>query len=529
MSYLTLYRKYRPRIFDDVKGQDPIVTTIRNQVKQNRIGHAYLFCGTRGTGKTTTAKILAKAANCENPQNGNPCGECHMCKAIQEGTCMNVAEIDAASNSGVENIRSLIDEISYSPAEGKYKVYIIDEVHNISDKAFNALLKTLEEPPEYVIFILATTEAHMIPITILSRCQRYDFRRISVETISDRMKELIQMEGGQVTDEAINYIARVADGSMRDALSLLDRCIAYHFGQELTYEKALDVLGAVDNTIFTEFMDAVIDKDVPRCIKVIDNIIAAGREVNQFVSDMCSYLRNLMLVKVSNPTEDMLGVSRETMAALKEQSERIAINTIYRDIRIFTTLASDIKKASQKRVLLDVTIVKLCHPETETDTASLADRLNVLNQKFEKLKAEGIKQTVVQTTNAAVQAEAPKEPKRVLTKAVEEEIIAIKDHWKEISGMANGLLAVYLGKCVIRPGGGDVLIIACHDQVGFNILTTEENKSEIQNVINSYVNKEVSLDIVYAGVEENIDDLLPSWEDALGLPIQVKDKNDMIN
>ena len=227
MSYTALYRKFRPERFEDVKGQDHIVTTLKNQIAAERIGHAYLFCGTRGTGKTTIAKIFAKAVNCEHPVDGSPCGECRSCRTIAAGASMNVIEIDAASNNGVDNIREIVDEVSYSPAEGKYKVYIIDEVHMLSIGAFNALLKTLEEPPSYVIFILATTEVHKIPVTILSRCQRYDFKRISIETIADRMRELMEEEGQQVEERALRYIARAADGSMRDALSLLDQCIAF--------------------------------------------------------------------------------------------------------------------------------------------------------------------------------------------------------------------------------------------------------------------------------------------------------------
>ena len=243
MSYTALYRKYRPSEFEDVKGQDHIVTTLKNQIKADRIGHAYLFCGTRGTGKTTVAKIFAKAVNCEHPVDGSPCGECQSCKAIAAGSSMNVIEIDAASNNGVENIRQIREEVSYSPTQGKYKVYIIDEVHMLSIGAFNALLKTLEEPPSYVIFILATTESHKIPITILSRCQKYDFRRISIETISARLMDLLEQEGVEAEEKAVRYVAKAGDGSMRDALSLLDQCIAFYLGEPLTYDHVLEVSG----------------------------------------------------------------------------------------------------------------------------------------------------------------------------------------------------------------------------------------------------------------------------------------------
>ncbi len=243
MSYTALYRKWRPSEFDDVKGQDHIVQTLQNQIMGQRIGHAYLFCGTRGTGKTTIAKIFAKAVNCEHPVNGSPCGQCDTCKNIAAGRSMNVVEIDAASNNGVENIREIREQVQYPPTEGRYRVYIIDEVHMLSTGAFNALLKTLEEPPSYVIFILATTEVHKIPITVLSRCQRYDFKRITIETIAVRLRELADAEQIPVEEKALAYIAKAADGSMRDALSLLDQCVAFHFGSLLTYDNVLEVLG----------------------------------------------------------------------------------------------------------------------------------------------------------------------------------------------------------------------------------------------------------------------------------------------
>ena len=261
MSYMALYRKWRPDTFADVKGQDHIVTTLKNQIQADRIGHAYLFCGTRGTGKTTIAKIFAKAVNCEHPIDGSPCNECASCKAANAAASMNIIEIDAASNNGVDNIRDIKEEVQYSPTEGRFKVYIIDEVHMLSIGAFNALLKTLEEPPSYVIFILATTEVHKIPITILSRCQRYDFKRISVDTIADRLTELMVAERIEVEDKAIRYIAKMADGAMRDALSLLDQCLSFYIGQKLTYDNVLEVLGAVDTEVFSKLFRAIIMND----------------------------------------------------------------------------------------------------------------------------------------------------------------------------------------------------------------------------------------------------------------------------
>ena len=349
MSYTALYRKFRPDNFEDVKGQDHIVTTLTNQINANRIGHAYLFCGTRGTGKTTVAKILAKAVNCEHPVNGSPCNECEMCKAIQAGTSMNVIEIDAASNNGVDNIREIREEVTYRPTEGRYKVYIIDEVHMLSTGAFNALLKTLEEPPSYVIFILATTEVHKIPITILSRCQRYDFHRISIDTIAARLSELLKVEGVEAEEKAIRYVAKAGDGSMRDALSLLDQCIAFYLGQTLTYDKVLDVLGAVDTEVFSRLLRKVLAGDVTSAIRILEELIVGGRELSQFVGDFTWYMRNLLLVKTSDNPEEAIDVSSENLKLLKEESEMTDSDTLMRYIRIFSDLSNQIRFATQKK------------------------------------------------------------------------------------------------------------------------------------------------------------------------------------
>ena len=359
MSYTALYRKFRPQEFEDVKGQEHIVTTLKNQIKADRIGHAYLFCGTRGTGKTTAAKIFAKAVNCEHPVDGSPCGTCEACRAIAAGNSMNVIEIDAASNNGVENIRQIREEVEYAPTEGKYKVYIIDEVHMLSIGAFNALLKTLEEPPSYVIFILATTEVHKIPITILSRCQRYDFHRISIETISARLTELLEKENVAAEERAVRYIAKAADGSMRDALSLLDQCIAFYLGEELTYEHVLEVLGAVDTEVFSSLLRRILGQDIVGAIEQLEEIIIQGRELGQFVTDFTWYLRNLLLVQSSDDMEEVLDMSAENLALLKEEAKMVEAETLFRYIRIFSELSNQVKYSSQKRILIEIALIKL--------------------------------------------------------------------------------------------------------------------------------------------------------------------------
>ena len=383
MGYTALYRKFRPDTFADVKGQDAIVQTLKNQINADRIGHAYLFCGTRGTGKTTVAKILAKAVNCERPVDGNPCNECATCRAIAAGSSMNVIEIDAASNNGVDNIREIREETTYSPTEGKYKVYIIDEVHMLSIGAFNALLKTLEEPPSYVIFILATTEAHKIPITILSRCQRYDFKRISILTIADRLTQLMKEEQVDVEEKAIRYIARKADGSMRDALSLMDQCIAFYLGKKLTYDNVLDVLGAVDTEIFSRMLRLILKNDVAELLKMLEELVMQGRELGQFVTDFTWYMRNLLLLKASDDLEDVLDVSSDNLKLLQEEAGMVREDTLIRYIRIFSELSGQIKYESSKRIALEVALIKLCRPEMERDETSLLDRIRRLEQMIQ--------------------------------------------------------------------------------------------------------------------------------------------------
>ena len=297
--------------------------------------------------------------------------ECAVCRSIAEGSSLNVIEIDAASNNGVDNIREIKEEVAYSPTEGRYKVYIIDEAHMLSPGAFNALLKTLEEPPAYVIFILATTEVHKIPVTILSRCQRYDFRRITIDTISDRLSELLAKENVKAEEKAVRYIAKVGDGSMRDALSLLDQCIAFYLGQELTYDKDLEVLVAVDTELFSRLLDAVLSEDVTQAMKIVEELTVSGRELTQFAADFCWYLRNLLLMKSADDMEEFLDISSENLETLKAQAAQVESQILMRYIRVMSTLLNELRFSSQKRILTEVTLIKLCKPAMESDPASL--------------------------------------------------------------------------------------------------------------------------------------------------------------
>ena len=523
MSYTALYRKFRPDEFEDVKGQDAIVRTLKNQINADRIGHAYLFCGTRGTGKTTVAKIFAKAVNCEHPVDGSPCGECAMCKSIAAGTSMNVIEIDAASNNGVDNIREIREEVTYRPTEGKYKVYIIDEVHMLSIGAFNALLKTLEEPPEYVIFILATTEAHKIPITILSRCQRYDFKRISIETIAARLRELIDKEGWDVEDKAVRYIAKMADGSMRDSLSLLDQCAAFYMNETLTYDHVLEVLGAVDTEVFSRLLRQLLAMDVHQVIETVDELVMQGRELSQLAADFTWYLRNLLLVKSSDNMEDVLDVSSENLALLKEEAQMIDSDTLIRYIRIFSDLTNQLKYATQKRVLLEVTLIKLCRPAMDQNKDALLDRIRAIEKQLEEGAWEApVRERIVYASDAK-EAGEPK-PKPELPQALNEDVKAVAKDFRMIINEASPMLRTYLKKARLSAGEGNRLLIVLPDELSASAVATPEHKEEIQALIEQKIGKKVEIDVRQMEAGRRFEDNFVDLENLINMEITVEDE-----
>lgn len=523
MGYTALYRKWRPVTFEDVKGQEHIVTTLKNQIKADRIGHAYLFCGTRGTGKTTIAKILGKAVNCEHPVDGNPCGECASCKAIAAGTSMNVIEIDAASNNGVDNIREIRDEVQYRPTEGRYKVYIIDEVHMLSIGAFNALLKTLEEPPSYVIFILATTEAHKIPITILSRCQRYDFKRISIDTIAARLSELMEAEQINVEDRAIRYVAKAADGSMRDALSLLDQCIAFYLGKDLKYDNVLEVLGAVDTEVFSNLLRKIIEADTLGCIYALDELVMNGRELGQFVVDFTWYMRNLLLVKTSEVAEDVIDVSSDNMALLKEEARMVETDTLMRYIRIFSELSNQIKFSTQKRIMIEIALIKLTKPQMETDYSAILDRLSQLEKKVEQGVAIAPARPVQQRPVMPVKPQ-PVRPSQ-------EETDKIAKMWKEIivalSDMHRGDLYSMLSGSYARCGNGDNDIIIYNiSSIVADMCKTEENRNAILDAVEDRYGKRVDLNIIYETESTDNNNGFTNDEQTFTMEVEINDNDE---
>lgn len=527
MSYTALYRKFRPDNFEDVKGQDHIVTTLKNQIKANRIGHAYLFTGTRGTGKTTVAKIFARAVNCENPADGSPCGECATCRAIAGGASMNVIEIDAASNNGVDNIREIVDEVSYSPAEGKYKVYIIDEVHMLSIGAFNALLKTLEEPPSYVIFILATTEVHKIPITILSRCQRYDFKRITIDTIAERMRELMEAEQVQIEDRALRYVAKLADGSMRDGLSLLDQCIAFHLGQELTYDKVLDVLGAVDTEVFGRLFRSILKADVLSCIGVLEEIVMQGRELGQFIADFTWYLRNLMLAKATDNIEEVIDASTENLARLKEEAQMAELDTIMRYIRIFSELSGQIRYAAQKRILIEMALIKVCRPAMETTQDAILDRLRQVEDKVENaaiLPAGADLGALGVTAGQGNAGGMARRPKPELPKAIPEDVKEIVVKWPSIAGSAENPMKMYLKSAKLSLGGDNRLMVVLPDGLASDyFMKNAGNKEQLERLLSDFAGKEIEVNFQAMENDREFEDSYVDLSKLINMEIEMEE------
>ena len=430
MAYTALYRKLRPGTFDGVIGQTHIVRTLKNQLQSGRISHAYLFCGTRGTGKTTTAKVFAKAVNCLAPAEGEPCGVCDACKAIDSGLSMNVVEIDAASNNGVDNIRDLREEVKYAPAVGTYKVYIIDEVHMLSAGAFNALLKTLEEPPPHVVFILATTDPQKIPATILSRCQRFDFRRISSRDMVDTLKGYMEGESVAVTDEALAHVARTSDGAMRDALSLLDQCISFYYNEEITLDKVLDMTGSADDSAFFAMADALLAKDAAACMTLIDDAALRGRDFNRFTTELLAHLRNLLISLSAADSETALDVSADKRKSLAEQAKKAAPSWWMDAIAAFSELLSRLKYASNDRMLLEVCCIRLCSAAPQVTSSAPADE--ALLARLEKME-RALKQSTTPAPAQAVKAQPAADSKPAAAfakKAMPEDIKKARAGWK---------------------------------------------------------------------------------------------------
>ena len=378
--YQVLYRKYRPRVFSDVVGQEHITSTLSKEIETGKISHAYLFTGSRGTGKTTCAKILSKAVNCLNPIDGNPCNECEICKGLDSGAILDVVEIDAASNNGVENIRDIRDEINFTPASCKYRVYIIDEVHMLSIGAFNALLKTLEEPPAHVKFILATTEVHKLPVTIVSRCQRFDFKRVSSDAMKSRMAYIADCEGFTADDEALSLIARISDGGMRDALSLLDQCTGH--GKHISADIVCDVAGMTGKDHLFAIGDAVAQTSAGQALEIVNDLHANSCDMERLCSDLINHFRNLMIVKTVKSASDILVCTAEELEQYKTQSGKFTLENILYCISLLQDSMANIKRGVNRRIEMEMAIIKLATPNLASDNDALLRRISDLEVKI---------------------------------------------------------------------------------------------------------------------------------------------------
>ena len=414
--YQVLYRKYRPKVFSDVYGQDHVTSTLRNEITAGRISHAYLFTGSRGTGKTTCAKILAKAVNCENSQNGEPCNECEVCKGLDNGSIFDVVEIDAASNNSVDNVRDLREDVKYTPSRGKYRVYIIDEVHMLSAGAFNALLKTLEEPPEHVIFILATTEVHKLPATILSRCQRFDFKRIPPEIMAERLSEVSEKENLSLDSDAAILIARIDDGALRDGLSILDQCAGR--SKHVTSELVSEVAGIAGREALFQLSDSIAEKNSSNAIDIVSSLYENSYDMERLCVEMINHIRNFLVVKTVKKSRELIICTDDEYNKIKESANAFTIENVLHMLDVFQDTLVRIKSGSAARIEVEMALVKLCEPKLDEDIASVLDRLSTL----ERAVRSGVSVSVKPEVKAEVKEEVNEEKEEVpVPPAFEEE------------------------------------------------------------------------------------------------------------
>lgn len=516
MAYTALYREWRPSTFYDVVGQEHITTTLKNQILNNRIAHAYLFCGTRGTGKTSTAKVFAKALNCLNLQDGEPCNECEMCKKINNGLAIDVTELDAASNNGVDKIRDIIDDVKYPPQEARFKVYIMDEVHMLSVGAVNAFLKTLEEPPANVIFILATTDPQKLPITILSRCQRFDFKRINKNDITVRLRKIVTEKGVMADDKSLNLIARVSDGAMRDSLSILDQAISMGNGA-VEYSSIVSMLGLVTNEYLFTLTNNVIERNIEKCISTIEEIITSGKDAYLFIKDLIEHYRNLLMAKVTNNAEEVLDMSEENIALIKEQSARLRAEEIMRCIRILQEAEGNAKVSKQARLYLELSIIKMCKIEYDTSSEVILTRLNRLEENLKNGNiAVAVKEGVMAEATSMKKAATPAS-KAIKSVNTESSAIGnassrltineVQRAWKDVLERfkAKRAMIIYASILMGRPISCSNGIITVEFDEDYKLSADRLNKAENKVVVNEVFSEvfQEKLNVQFVSKEKN--------------------------
>lgn len=473
MAYQALYRKFRPTTFDDIVGQKHITQTLKNEILLGRVGHAYLFTGIRGTGKTTTAKVFSRAINCLHNTDGNPCNECEICKGILDGSILDVVEMDAASNNGVEDIREIREEVMYTAASAKYKIYIIDEVHMLSTGAFNALLKTLEEPPEHAVFILATTDVHKLPETILSRCQRFDFRRITMEDVKERLHEIAQADGAQVEEEALGVIAQLSEGSMRDAISTLDRCLA--FGKEqVTYQDVIDILGIAGIEVSCRMIQSLGKSDVAGALRLLDEVLAKGKSIMQVSDGLLDALRNVLICKITDGAAEAVSADSSHLELLKETAAQISEEQLIHCVSVLTQAGQSVRFSANPRIVLELAFAKMGLPQYDVSQEALVSRVAQLEQKLEQgVPVAAPAAEAVQK----VQTAKPAAPKKVVYAG------PMHEKWKEIVGVIKQQhkgLGAALGLTRAADDGDDLAILLDkEDTFGLSAMFLKEEYQKI--------------------------------------------------
>lgn len=527
MSHQAIYRKFRPKIFDDVLGQEHVTKTLKNQILLDNIAHAYLFSGIRGTGKTSTAKIFARAVNCTNSHDGNPCNECEICKSILDETNMDVIEMDAASNNGVEDIRELRDKVKFLPVKSKFKVYIIDEVHMLSKGAFNALLKTLEEPPEHLLFILATTEPQKIPATILSRCQRFDLKRIKSSVIVENMEKICQEINVDYDERALKLIAANSEGAMRDALSILDRCVSFN-NEMVDYETVINLLGTVNYQVIMEAANSLMDKSIEKTMILVDDILNSGKELSFFLDEIIICFRNMLIIKTTNSTDNLMRVSEDEAEALKKASAKISVDEIVNYIEDLSTAQLECKRSLNPRVLLETKLIKMLHGVNHTDVGTLTKRIEELENIIKSgnvpvarqtTKAAPIRQTAVhneitpqETKKAAVSenatrqdsheaSDAVQEPRSFENKSDEAIFNAIINGWqsilKKVRSENAGLQAI-IRESKLTEVTNKKAVFEFDPKFTFHINAANQpkNRQKFKDVISSFVNDNCEVEFI---------------------------------
>lgn len=525
--YRVLYRKYRPKTFSEVSGQPQVTVTLKNELKADRIAHAYLFTGSRGTGKTSCAKILAKAVNCLDLQDGDPCGKCVACRGLDDGSILDVVEIDAASNNGVDDIRMLREEANFTPAGVKYRVYIIDEVHMLSSGAFNALLKTLEEPPPHVVFILATTEVHKLPATILSRCQRFDFHRISSHSIADRLEYICLEEEAEIERSAALLIASIADGGMRDAVSLLDQCIGR--SNHIDEQTVRDTAGLADKQYLFRLVESIRQKNSSEALAIIDKLHADSKDMARLCDELCSQLRAMMLIKTVKDARPFVVMTDEEFALTTEQALAVSLSEIISCIDTLQKSYERMMRGVNRRIEMEMTAVKLCSSTQETEVnEDMAKRINELTQEIENLKSnpyvvsqQSISKTHSQTRTPPIKC--PPDMEKLRSEAVPmnnwpEVIEDIKQYSKVIGAAFDGSTAYISGKYVLVDSANDIC---------FEVLRKPEQREKMRNSIKKITGRDYRLGRYSYPSEVKQDDPLLKFASDIkssGIPIEINNK-----